>query len=108
MLEHNRYNKVIDLLEQGKTVFASGLVWNGNLDDLTFIADSDYDMVMIEMEHEGFNLNDLRVSLQFLLNRRRIAERRAKYVGELCKNISFGARVADKSRLQTRPLVEQP
>ena len=42
MPEHTRYNKAIDLLEQGKTVFASGLVWNGNLDDLTFIADSDY------------------------------------------------------------------
>ncbi len=68
-----RYNKVIDLLEQGKTVFASGLVWNGNLDDLTFVADSDYDMVMIEMEHEGLFFNNLRVSLQFLLNRQRIA-----------------------------------
>ena len=75
MTDGIRYNKAIDLLEQGKTVFASGLVWNGNLDDLTFIADSDYDMVMIEMEHEGFSLNDLRVSLQFLLNRRRIAEK---------------------------------
>ncbi len=51
MTDGIRYNKAIDLLEQGKTVFASGLVWNGNLDDLTFIADSDYDMVMIEMEH---------------------------------------------------------
>jgi hypothetical protein len=72
MPEVARYNKVIDLLEQGKTVFASGLVWNGNLDDLTFIADSDYDMVMIEMEHEGFSFDNLRVSLQFLLNRKRV------------------------------------
>ncbi len=68
-----RYNKVIDLLEQDKTVFCSGMVWNGNLDDLTFIADSDYDMLIIEMEHQGFSLNDLRLSLQFLLNRKRIA-----------------------------------
>ena len=75
MPEHFRYNKVIDLLEQGKTVFASGLVWNGNLDDLTYVADSDYDMVMIEMEHEGLSFNNLRVSLQFLLNRQRIAEK---------------------------------
>ena len=45
-------------------MFCSGLVWNGNLDDLTFISDSDYDMVIIEMEHQGFSLNDLRVSLQ--------------------------------------------
>jgi len=75
MPEVARYNKVVDLLEQGKTVFASGLVWNGNLDDLTFIADSDYDMVMIEMEHEGFSFDNLRVSLQFLLNRKRVAEK---------------------------------
>jgi hypothetical protein len=59
-----RYNKVIELLEQGKPVFASGLVWNGNLDGLAFIADSDYDMVMIEMEHEGFSFRELRISLQ--------------------------------------------
>ena len=69
-----RYNKVIELLEQNKPVFCSGLVWNGNLDDLTFVADSGYDMVMIEMEHQGFSFNDLRVSLQFLLNRRKVAD----------------------------------
>ena len=61
-------------MEQDKPVFCSGLVWNGSLDDLTFIADSDYDMVIIEMEHQGFSFNDLRASLQFLLSRKRIAE----------------------------------
>jgi len=74
MADKIRYNKVIELLEQGKPVFCSGLVWNGNLDDLTFVADADYDMVIIEMEHEGLSFNNLRTSLQFLLNRRRIAE----------------------------------
>ena len=69
-----RYNKVIELLEQDKPVFCSGLVWNGSLDDLTFVADSAYDMVIIEMEHQGFSLNDLRVSLQFLLSRKKVAE----------------------------------
>ena len=70
-----RYNKVIDLLEQGKPVFCSGLVWNGNLDDLIYVADADYDMVIMEMEHEGFSFNNLRTSLQFILNRKRIAGR---------------------------------
>ena len=70
-----RYNKVIELLEQDKPVFSAGMVWNGNLDDLTFVADSDYDMLVIEMEHQGFSFNDLRVSLQFLLSRKRLAER---------------------------------
>ena len=69
-----RYNKAIDLLEQGKPVFCSGLVWNGNLDDLMYVADSDYDMVIVEMEHEGLSFNNLRASLQFLLNRKKIAD----------------------------------
>lgn len=69
-----RYNKAIELLEQGKPVFCSGLVWNRNLEDLTFVADSTYDMVIIEMEHQGFSFDDLRISLQFLLSRNRIAE----------------------------------
>ena len=69
-----RYNKAIELLTQDKPVFCSGLVWNGNLEDLAFVADSDYDMVIIEMEHQGFSLNDLRVSLQFLLSRKKVAE----------------------------------
>ena len=68
MSKHVRYNKAIDLLMQDKPVFCSGLVWNGNLDDLAFVADSAHDMVIIEMEHQGFNLNDLRVSLQYRLN----------------------------------------
>ena len=63
-----RYNKVIELLEQDKPVFCSGLVWNGNLDDMTFVGDADYDMVIVEMEHQGFSFNDLRTMLQFLMN----------------------------------------
>lgn len=68
-----RYNKVIQLLEAGQPVFGTGLIWNGNLDEMTYFADSDYDLVMIEMEHEGLSFNNLRASLQFLLNRKRIA-----------------------------------
>lgn len=74
MPDTTRYNKVIELLEHDEPVFSAGLVWNGNLDDLTFIADSDYDMLIIEMEHQGFSFKELRISLQFLLNRKRIAE----------------------------------
>src|SRR5689334_9026096 len=70
-----RYNKIIDLLEHGKPVFSTSTVPNGSLDDLTFIADADYDAVIIEMEHEGFSFTTLRTSLQVLLNRKRIAGR---------------------------------
>jgi hypothetical protein len=75
MAEKMRYNKIIDLLERGKPVFSTSTVPNGNLDDLTYIADADYDAVIIEMEHEGFSFNTLRTSLQVLLNRKRIAEK---------------------------------
>ncbi len=75
MADKVRLNKVIDLLEQDKVVFSSGTIMNGNLDDVMFVADSDYDFIIIETEHEGFNFNNLRASLQFILNRKRIAEK---------------------------------
>src|SRR5215471_14355128 len=75
MAEKMRYNKIIDLLEHGKPVFSTSTVPNGSLDDLTYIADADYDAVIIEMEHEGFSFTTLRTSLQVLLNRKRIAEK---------------------------------
>ena len=70
-----RYNKVIELLEQDKPVFCSGLVWNGNLDNMTYVGDADSVMVIVEMEHQGFICNDLRTMLQFLLNRRKLEGR---------------------------------
>ena len=75
MTKKMRYNKIIDLLECGKPVFSTSTVPNGSLDDLTYIADADYDAVIIEMEHEGFSFSTLRTSLQVLLNRKRIAEK---------------------------------
>ena len=59
MAEKVRYNKIIDLLERGEPVFSTSTVPNGNLDDLTYIADADYDAVIIEMEHEGFSFTTL-------------------------------------------------
>ena len=81
MAEKMRYNKIIDLLEHGKPVFSTSTVPNGSLDDLTYIADADYDAVIIEMEHEGFSFTTLRASLQVLLNRKRIAEKGNLQVG---------------------------
>ena len=40
MAEKIRYNKIIDLLEHGKPVFSTSTVPNGNLDDLTYIAEN--------------------------------------------------------------------
>ena len=88
-----RLNKVIDLLEQGQVVFSSGTIMNGNLDDIVCVADSDYDFVIIETEHEGFNFNNLRVSLQYLLNRKRILE-----AGTLQPNVAPFVRVPPNAR----------
>ena len=69
-----RYNKIIEMLENNQIVFAPALVSNGPSDDITYIADSEYDMVMIEMEHDGFSFESLKATLNTLLNRRRIFE----------------------------------
>ena len=45
-----RYNKIIELLENDQVVFAPALVSNGPSDDITYIADSEYDMVMISRQ----------------------------------------------------------
>ncbi len=72
-----RLNRVVELLEQDKTVFCGGLVSNGNIDDIIYMADSDYDFAIIETEHEGFSPIALRTSVQFFLNRKRILEKGA-------------------------------
>lgn len=68
-----RLNKVIDLLERGQAVFSCGTVPNGHFDEMVAIGQSAYDLIVIEMEHVGFDFPTLRHSLQYLLNRKRIA-----------------------------------
>lgn len=97
-----RYNKVIALLEQEQPVFCSGLVWNGNLDDLAFVADSAYDMVIVEMEHQGFSFHDLRVSLQFLLSRRKVAQQ-----GDLQADPTPMVRIPPNSREHNQWVIKQ-
>ncbi len=97
-----RYNKVIELLEQEQPVFCSGLVWNGNLDDLAFVADSAYDMVIVEMEHQGFSFEDLRVSLQFLLSRKKVAQQ-----GNLQADPTPMVRIPPNSREHNQWVIKQ-
>lgn len=67
-----RLNKVIELLEQERPVFCAAVVPNGDFEQLISIATSDFDLVMIETEHQGFDPPTLRHSLQTLLSRRHI------------------------------------
>src|SRR5688572_13516378 len=71
MARKPRLNRIIDLIEQGKPAYGT-FVPNGDLDALTYATDADYDFVIIENEHEGMDFSNLRISLQFLLNRRKL------------------------------------
>ena len=68
-----RLNKVITLLEEGGVAFGPFLP-AGSLADAYWIATSPYDFVVWEMEHNPFDISDLRLSLQFMLNRKQIAD----------------------------------
>src|SRR2546421_609505 len=102
MAEKMRYNKIIDLLEHGKPVFSTSTVPNGSLDELTYIADADYDAVIIEMEHEGFSFTALRTSLQVLLNRKRIAEK-----GNLQPDVVPMVRIPPNARERNQWVIKQ-
>ena len=68
-----RLNRLIELLEQEKPAFGTH-VSNGNLDEIANAATAAYDFVFIENEHVGMDFSQLRVSLQFFLNRKNILE----------------------------------
>ena len=75
MAERVRLNKVIDLLQKGKTVFCGGYYVSDDIAAFRYMADSDFDFCIVEMEHEAFSLTNLRTCVQYLLNRKRIAEK---------------------------------
>ena len=67
-----RLNKVIALLEKGKVAFCP-FTDAGSVNEAYWAATSPWDGVIFEMEHSPFNPSDLRLSLQFMLNRKQIA-----------------------------------
>jgi 4-hydroxy-2-oxoheptanedioate aldolase len=70
-----RLNKVIDLLVSGQAVLSCGTIANGNYDEIMALSRSAYDLIILETEHIGFDFPTLRHSLQYLLNRKRMAEK---------------------------------
>jgi 4-hydroxy-2-oxoheptanedioate aldolase len=67
-----RRNAVIQRLINKQTVFSTLPIPNGSFNDFAFFAQSDFDLVMIETEHQGFDSLLLRTSMQYLMNRKRI------------------------------------
>jgi 4-hydroxy-2-oxoheptanedioate aldolase len=73
MAQH-RLNKVIDKLIHGEVVVSSAPVPNGSFEIAQNYGDSDFDMVIFEMEHHGFDFIALRSSLHAMMNRGRILQ----------------------------------
>ena len=70
-----RLNKVVAKLEAGHQVFGT-VVYNGNLHEAASLSETDYDFVMIEMEHAAaLDFPALENTLQHLLSRGRIARK---------------------------------
>ncbi len=68
-----RMNKVIQRLESGELAFGPFLP-AGSIPDAVWASSSGYDAVVFEMEHNSFSLHDLRLSMQFMLDRKQILD----------------------------------
>jgi 4-hydroxy-2-oxoheptanedioate aldolase len=68
-----RLNKITALLERGETVFGT-FVSVENPQQSIAASDLGFDFVIYDMEHSAFDIGRMRSSMQFLLDRRKIAE----------------------------------
>jgi 4-hydroxy-2-oxoheptanedioate aldolase len=68
----DRLNGIIRQLAKGDTAFLT--FSSSSKEDAVSLAISDYDGVVVEMEHEAFSPSNLRDYFQYLLDRRAIAE----------------------------------
>ncbi|WP_238015707.1 aldolase/citrate lyase family protein [Dactylosporangium sp. AC04546] len=67
-----RRNKLIELAAQGRPAFG-GAVHAGDISRARVLGDSTFDFVMVDLEHEGFDMPRLGDTLQWLVSRRRMA-----------------------------------
>jgi 4-hydroxy-2-oxoheptanedioate aldolase len=102
MPQTGRLNKVIELLEQGKVVFGGAVVAPGNIENAIAFSDMGHDFLIFEMEHEGFDLPNLRLSLQFLLDRKRLVTK-----GTLQPDVVPFVRVPPNAREQNQWVLKQ-
>lgn len=70
MAEEMRLNGVIKALESGKPTFVS--FTQGEVGNAIQMAETPYDGIVFEMEHNPYDIRALRDCLQYLLNRRQI------------------------------------
>lgn len=72
MAEIPRLNGVIRALEQGKRAFAA--FTNAEVDSALAFSTAAYDGIIFELEHNPWDIRALRDCLQYMLNRKQIAE----------------------------------
>ena len=96
-----RLNPVIARLERGEPAFGCFLQ-GGSVPDAAWGARSGYDFVVYEMEHGPFNVTDLRLSLQFMLDRRELAES-----GSIAPKVAPLVRVPANGREQSQWIAKQ-
>ncbi len=96
-----RLNPAIARLERGEPAFGCFLQ-GGSVPDATWGARSGYDFVVYEMEHGPFNVTDLRLSLQFMLDRRELAES-----GSIAPKVAPLVRVPANGREQSQWIAKQ-
>lgn len=99
-----RLNKVIGLIEGGQTAIGTFLP-SGSIPDAVWASTSAYDFVVFEQEHDTFDLSGLRLSLQFLLDRRQVAE--AALAGRLGPDVMPFVRVPRNGRERDDWLIKQ-
>ena len=72
MAELPRLNGVIRALSEGRPAFTC--FSTADVESAVALATSKYDGVTFEMEHNAYDIKDLRDCLQYMLNRRQIVE----------------------------------
>jgi 4-hydroxy-2-oxoheptanedioate aldolase len=90
-----RLNKLIELIERGGVCFGTW-VRAGAVLDAIWAGDSGYDFALYDLEHDAFDVEALRTSLQFMLNPQRVA--RAALAGTLRPPVVPVARVPANGR----------
>ncbi|MGH9462766.1 MAG: HpcH/HpaI aldolase family protein [Vicinamibacteria bacterium] len=102
MQSRTHLNKLIGLLEAGQPVFAQGVIPNGSYDEMMAAGESNYDFVILDMEHLDFDLPALRHSLQYLLNHGRIVRS-----GSIAPDVVPLVRVAPNSSEMNQWVIKQ-
>lgn len=97
-----RLNKLIEVLAEGKTAFGSGTIPNGNYRDAMNVVETSYDFVIIDMEHENFDIPGLRTTLQYMLSRKAIAES-----GSLQQNVTPIVRIPPNAKEKDQWVMKQ-